>query len=322
MKKTSIILGGLVMLLVAACNSQGFKKTKSGLMYKIISNGKGAPAKKGDIIKIHFVQKVRDSLLGSSYGQMPFYSPVDSIGPMYDPKEIFPLLRNGDSAVVILMADTLLKKQGQLPPFIKRTDKITLSFRVAGLFTSDSAAQADQMAEMSKVQQQQQVEAEKQKVTKVKELEAYLAKNKIVTQKTASGTYVEIKDPGTGMLADSGKKAYVRYAGRLFSNGKEFETNMGPGKEGPGKEGYPVTVGPQANVINGWNQGLRFLKGGAKATLYIPFFDGYGQQSNIPGSQPYETLVFDIQIDSVVNVAPPPAAVPPPPTAPVPAPKK
>jgi FKBP-type peptidyl-prolyl cis-trans isomerase FkpA len=313
MKKTSIILGAIVMLLVAACNSQGFKKTKSGLMYKIISNGKGAPAKKGDIIKIHFVQKVRDSLLGSSYGQMPFYSPVDSIGPMYDPKEIFPLLRNGDSAIVILMADTLLKKQGQLPPFIKRTDKITLSFRVAGLFTSDSAAQSDQMAEMSKVQQQQQAEAEKQKVTKVKELEDYLAKNKITTQKTASGTYVEIKEPGTGIQADSGKKAYVRYAGRLFSNGKEFESNMGAGKEA-----YPVIIGPQANVINGWNQGLRLLKGGAKATFYIPFFDGYGQQSNIPGSKPYETLIFDISIDSVVNVAPPPAAVPPPPPAPAP----
>jgi FKBP-type peptidyl-prolyl cis-trans isomerase FkpA len=229
---------------------------------------------------------------------------------MYDPKEIFPLLRNGDSAVVILIADTIFKKQGQLPPFIKRTDKLTLTMRVAGLFTSDSAAQADQMAEMAKVQKNQAAEAEKQKETKVKELEAYIAKNNIKATKIASGTYVEIKEQGTGLQADSGTKAYVRYTGKLFPDGKVFESNMEAGKQA-----YPVVIGSRG-VINGWDAGLRLFKGGAKGTLYIPFFDAYGPQPG-PGGKPFENLIFDITIDSVVKEAPLPAApIPPPPANP------
>src|SRR5688572_10921487 len=120
MKKTTLLLSALsVLLLATACKNSGFKKTKSGLMYKIIADGKGPLVKRGDIIKIQFVYKLRDSVLQSSYEQMPFFAKVDSIGPVYDPQEIFTMLRKGDSAVVISLADSLAKKKGMLPEFIK-----------------------------------------------------------------------------------------------------------------------------------------------------------------------------------------------------------
>src|SRR5262245_54211610 len=145
MKKTTLLLSALSVLLMAtACKNSGFKKTKSGLLYKIISTGNGPKVKKGDIIKIQFVHKLRDSVLASSYDQMPFYAQVDSIGPVYDPQEIFSMLRKGDSAVVIRLADTLAKKQqGQLPDFIKKGDKLVLSMKVVDVFTVDSIAQKD-----------------------------------------------------------------------------------------------------------------------------------------------------------------------------------
>ncbi|HUP10648.1 MAG TPA: FKBP-type peptidyl-prolyl cis-trans isomerase, partial [Niastella sp.] len=298
MKKTTLILSALSILAFGtACKNSGFKKTKSGLLYKIIEDGKGPLVKRGDVIKIQFVHKLRDSVLASSYEQMPFYAKVDSVGPVYDPQEIFTMLHKGDSAVVIRMADSLAKKQGMLPEFIKPKDKLILSFRVVEIFSVDSIAQKDQMAEMQKAQQRQTQKQESLRGPKVKEIEDYLAKNKIVAQKAPQGTYVEVKQQGNGAQVDSGKYCSIRYTGKNFPSMKVFESNM----EG-GKDPFSVVVGTHA-VIPGWDEGLKYFKQGGKGTLYIPFFNAYGVQPG-PGGQPYENLVFDIEVVNVSDSAP------------------
>lgn len=324
MKRTTILLGGLAaMLLLAACSGGGYKKTKSGLLYKVMSDGKGKPAVRGNVLKFHVAQRIKggskDSLLGETYGKMPSYAQVDSIGPMYHPAEIFPLLRKGDSAVVVLLADTLFKKNpGGLPPFIGKKDKILITFKILDVFTADSLAQKDQMAESTKEQARQQAEqqklaeeGEKLKAPAVKEIEDYLAKNKITTQRTKGGTFVEIKDPGTGPQADSGMKVSVKYRGKLFPSGKEFESNM-DGSRPP----FDLVLGT-ASVIAGWDEGLTFFKKGGKGTLYVPFFQAYGDRPG-PGQKPHESLIFDVEIvdvsDPNVPAPPttPPVATPPP----------
>ncbi|WP_166437167.1 FKBP-type peptidyl-prolyl cis-trans isomerase [Niastella caeni] len=298
MKKTTILLSALSLLLLGtACKNSGFKKTKSGLLYKIVSSGNGPAVKRGDVIKLTFVHKLRDSVLASSEDQMPFYAKVDSVGPIYDPQEIFTLLHKGDSAVVIRLADSLAKKQGMLPEFIKPKDKLVLSFKVIEVFTVDSVAQKDQMAEMQKAQQRQQKKQEDLKGPKVKELEDYLAKNNIKFQKAPQGTFVEIKDPGNGAQVDSGKFCSIRYTGKSFPSMKVFETNMEAGKQP-----FDVVVGTHA-VIPGWDEGLKYFKKGGKGTLYIPFFMAYGAQPG-PGGKQYENLVFDIEVVNVSDSAP------------------
>jgi FKBP-type peptidyl-prolyl cis-trans isomerase len=298
MKKTTLLLSALsVLLLATACKNSGFKKTKSGLLYKIIPTGSGPLIKRGDVIKIQFVHKLRDSVLANSYEQMPFYAKVDSVGPAYDPQEIFTMLHKGDSAVVIREADSLAKKQGMLPEFIHPKDKLVLSFKVVDVFNVDSIAQKDQMAEMQKAQKRQQEKTESLKGPKVKELEDYLAKNNIKYQKGPQGTYVEIKDAGNGAQIDSGKFASIRYTGKLFPTMKVFETNMEPGKPA-----FDVQVGTHS-VIAGWDEGLKYFKKGGKGTLYIPFFLAYGAQPG-PGGKQYENLVFDIEVDNVSDTMP------------------
>jgi FKBP-type peptidyl-prolyl cis-trans isomerase FkpA len=322
MKRTTILLGSLaVMLLMAACSGGGFKKTKSGLLYKVISDGKGKPAQRGQVLKFHVSQRIKggskDSLLGETYGKMPSYAQVDSIGPMYHPAEIFSLLRKGDSAVVVMLADTLFKKNpGGLPPFITKKDKIFITFKILNVFTADSLAQQDQMAESTKEQARQQVEqqkaaaeGEKLKGPAAKEIEDYLAKNKITTQKTAGGTYVEIKELGTGMQAAAGKKIAVKYTGKLFPSGKEFESNMN-GSRPP----YELVLGTGA-VIPGWDEGLAFFKKGGKGTLYIPFFQAYGDRPG-PGQKPHESLIFDVEVVDVQDAPAPGAQGPQPGTPP------
>lgn len=304
MKKTTLILSALSILALGACKNSGFKKTKSGMLYKIIENGKGPLVKRGDVIKIQFVHKLRDSVLASSYEQMPFYAKVDSVGPVYDPQEIFTMLHKGDSAVVIRLADSLAKKAGQLPEFIKPKDKLILTLRVVEVFTADSLAQKDQMAEMQKAQQRQAQKQESLRGPKVKEIEDYLTKNKINATKAPQGTFVEVKQQGNGAQVDSGKYCSIRYTGKNFPSMKVFESNMEAGKEP-----FSVVVGTHA-VIPGWDEGLKYFKQGGKGTLYIPFFNAYGAQPG-PGGQQYENLVFDIEVVAVSDSAPKQPLAPP-----------
>src|SRR5580704_11315708 len=104
-KDLSYLFVFLAAITLASCNSNGFKKTKSGLLYKIISEGKGDPIKKGQFIKFSYTQKVRDSVLVSTdKAVIPTYTRIDSVGPIYSPLEVFPLLRKGDSLVVVQLA--------------------------------------------------------------------------------------------------------------------------------------------------------------------------------------------------------------------------
>ncbi|MBN9384906.1 MAG: FKBP-type peptidyl-prolyl cis-trans isomerase [Chitinophagaceae bacterium] len=284
---------GLLLTGAVSCTSQEYKKTKSGLLYKIISDKKNPVAKKGEFLKVHFVQKVRDSVLYSSEGGMPVYIQVDSARPVYSPTEVFPLLRKGDSAVVVELADTLQKRfGGQLPPFIHKKDKLTIAFKVLDVFPTLQAKTADQ--------EKEQV-GEKQR--EVSAVEGYLAQNNIKADKTEKGTYVVVNSAGDGPQVDSGKQVSVRYTGKLLPSGKEFESNM----KGPGNEPFKFVVG-QGQIIQGWDDGLRKFKKGGKGTLYIPAFLAYDQSPG-PGHKPYENLIFDVEIVDVTD-APKPASTP------------
>src|SRR5919108_4737025 len=151
MKKFSVILLGLALLVIAACNNVGFQKTKSGLMYKIMSANGAAPVKRGEWLKIHLRQSLNDSMMGETYGKMPIYIQSDSMPAMYDPREIIPLLKKGDSAVVVMLGDSIFKRQGGLLEGMKRKDKLILTFKVLDVFTNDSLKMVDETAEGNRV---------------------------------------------------------------------------------------------------------------------------------------------------------------------------
>jgi FKBP-type peptidyl-prolyl cis-trans isomerase FkpA len=293
MKNVSLFLLAVLTLFVAAsCKQQGFKKTKSGLLYKIFSDKKGELVKKGQFMKMEVVEKVHDSLLYSSVNSMPAYVRVDSSRNDYSPGEIFPLLRKGDSVLIVEIGDTLRRKFGQLPPFIRKGDKITLAFKVTDVFISEEMVTADRNNEV-----------EKQKQRERKLVEDYLADKKINAAKTDLGTYVVVQTPGDGPKVDTGKQVSVRYTGKIIPTEKVFESNMTP----PGNEPFKFVVG-RHEVIQGWDDGLKMFKKGGRGTLYIPAYLAYDQKA-APGSTPYENLIFEIEIVDVTD-APPPSAQP------------
>jgi FKBP-type peptidyl-prolyl cis-trans isomerase FkpA len=289
----SYLLISLVLLGAVSCTNTEFKKTKSGLLYKIYSDGKGESAKKGQFLKVNVVEKVRDSLLYTSYGGVPVYMPVDSPRPVYSYSEILSLLRKGDSAVTVLLVDSLQRKSnGQgMPPYFKKKDKITITFKVVDVFASESLLATDRDAEMNN-----------EKAREVKAVEGYLADHKINAEKTAKGTYVVVDSPGDGTQVDSGKQVSVRYTGKLFPSGKVFESTMTQ----PGNAPYKFVVG-QGQIIQGWDDGLRKFKKGGKGTLYIPAFLAYGQSAGGPSHKPFENLMFDVEVVDVTDAPKTPA---------------
>jgi FKBP-type peptidyl-prolyl cis-trans isomerase FkpA len=289
MKKINSFLFALLgILLLVACDNQGLKKTKSGLLYKIISDGKNPVVKKGQYVKLSFTQKisgVKDSVLFSSDSSMPAYVRIDSVPQTsYSPVEIFSMLRKGDSAVVIQLADSIQRKSQQpLPPFIHKKDKVVLTLRVTDVFDNEETVQKDRQSGLDSFHAKE-----------IKQVENYLQQHNIQATKTDMGTFVEIKNPGEGALIDSGKQVSVLYTGKLFPSGKIFETNE---KD----DGQPIkfVIGRRA-IIPGWDDGLRLLKKGASATLYVPAFLAYDQQPG-PGKTPNENLIFDVKIVDITE---------------------
>jgi len=312
MKKTaSVILSSLAVLLLASCSGGGFKKTKSGVLYKIISDGKGITAQKGQFLKIHVVQNVRkgttDSLLSTSYDALPYYYPlpVDSVPSSYNPAEVFMMLRKGDSAQIILEGDSLLRQGGQLPPFMKKSDKIVIGIKVIDVMNEETRAKDQATSE----QAYQEVLKKKESVQLTKDvatIESYLASKNIKAEKTGQGTFVEVLSQGDGPMADSGKVVSVRYTAQVLG-GVYVDSNIDSTKQSQPHpmEPFEFLSGSQGAVV-GMLEGVQKFRKGGKGNLYVPSSLGYGP--NPRGLvKANDNLVFYIEVLDVKDLPKQPA---------------
>src|SRR4030095_3228679 len=171
----------VVIFTIAGCGGLDYKRTKSGLLYKIISAGssKNPVAKENNYLKFNVVTKLNDSVIYSSYGKMPGYSKVGGTKEAsYSPVEIFGMLKKGDSAITVSLIDTFLKRgmASQLPPGAKKGDRMIVTFKVLDVFTNDSAIQKDYNAEMAKDKPRQDKEMQEQMALQKKQIKEMKAK--------------------------------------------------------------------------------------------------------------------------------------------------
>ena len=297
MKSIQSILFLAAAVMLASCGGGSFQKTKSGLLYKIISDGKGEQLKAGDYVKLNVIVKQKDSITYNSYGKIAAYTMVDS-SRTYDISEVLPKMKVGDSAVVVQLADSIAKQQmGQYPPGLKKGDKITLTFRLIKTFKDMGAFQTDVQAEM-----------DVQKEREIAVLDKYLKSKGINAVKTPKGVFVEIINPGTGVKPDSGKQVSIMYTGTTME-GKKFDSNIDTsfGHTEP----LQFVIG-QMGMIAGFEEAAKMLMKGGKAKAYIPSMLGYGMQGRPPAIMPYDNLIFEMELIDVTD-APKPAS----PTLPV-----
>lgn len=118
------------------------------------------------------------------------------------------------------------------------------------------------------------------------EIIAYIAKNNLTAQKSNSGLYYIINEPGTGEQPTQNSNVTVAYKG-YFTNGTVFDESTSEG----------VSFGLQ-QVIKGWTEGIPYFKEGGSGILLVPAHLGYGNNDNssIPGGS---VLIFEVKLVSV-----------------------
>lgn len=119
-----------------------------------------------------------------------------------------------------------------------------------------------------------------------KEIVDYIAKNKLTAQRTDSGLYYVINEPGDGAQPTSSSNVTVAYKG-YYSNGSIFDQSKAAG----------ISFGLN-QVIKGWTEGIPYFKVGGSGILLVPSHLGYGpfDYSGIPGGS---VLIFDVKLISV-----------------------
>jgi FKBP-type peptidyl-prolyl cis-trans isomerase len=309
-KNSKLILPALAGLLIfQACNKGGsFKKTESGLEYQLYSKNKDggyatkeAPKdstklnKTGQIIRMHMKYTTgKDSVLMDSYSKgMPFYIPVTKPSFKGGLEEAFAMVTPGDSGVFKVSADSLFTKtfKQPLPPFIEKGSFLTFYVRTDKAM-SEQEAMMDQQTEMMAYM-------EKQKKTDEAVIQKYIKEKGLKAQKTNSGLYYVITQPGTGTTPAPGNMVSVGYTGTTL-DGKEFDSSY----KNPQSQGKPIEfpIG-QGAVIPGWDEGIALLNKGSKATLIIPSTLAYGpqEQAKIPANS---VLRFDVELVDIKNTPP------------------
>lgn len=119
-----------------------------------------------------------------------------------------------------------------------------------------------------------------------KEIVDYIAKNKLTAQRTDSGLYYVINEPGDGAQPTSSSNVTVAYKG-YYSNGSIFDQSKAEG----------ISFGLN-QVIKGWTEGIPYFKAGGSGILLVPSHLGYGpfDYNGIPGGS---VLIFDVKLISV-----------------------
>jgi FKBP-type peptidyl-prolyl cis-trans isomerase FkpA len=302
---------GFVFILSAGCQNSGGVKKINGLEYNIVRhNAKDtAKARVGDIIEAN-IEVLADSMkngksvtftLADSRKEnqnkpVPFRVNLkDSLG---DFKNVLQFLTVNDSVVVRVAIDTIAKAYPNqpLPPFLKKGGFLTYKLSVVSV-----KSMADFQKEMQERQVEMQKQMEQQKTAQMpvddKLIQDYLAKNNIKAEKTASGIYYVISKPGTGATVAPGKKVSVNYTGKTL-DGKMFDSNTDPSK---GHVKPFEFIAGKNMVIPGWDEGIKLLKKGSKATLFIPSALAYGPRGAGGDIGPNTVLMFDVEVLDIMD---------------------
>ncbi|MBP6759979.1 MAG: FKBP-type peptidyl-prolyl cis-trans isomerase [Flavobacterium sp.] len=119
-----------------------------------------------------------------------------------------------------------------------------------------------------------------------KDISEFISNNNLSAQRSDTGLYYVIKEPGTGAQPTATSNVTVAYKG-TFLNGTIFDASTNAG----------ITIGLD-QVIKGWTEGIPHFKAGGSGMLLIPAHLGYGNYDyrGIPGGS---VLIFEINLISV-----------------------
>lgn len=118
------------------------------------------------------------------------------------------------------------------------------------------------------------------------EIKDYIARNSLTAQRSDSGLYYVILNPGTGANPTVTSNVTVAYKG-YYTNSSVFDQST--------TAGIPFGLN---QVIKGWTEGIQYFKPGGNGILLVPAHLGYGSYNynGIPGGS---VLIFDVKLISI-----------------------
>ncbi|GHN01461.1 hypothetical protein WSM22_29500 [Cytophagales bacterium WSM2-2] len=307
----NVVLVFLILVLFAAC-SPNDRETVSGQKFTIVKNGDGKEVTSERYLVLNFMFKdSKDSIWYDSRKNLPQVMYKKQINKPGDKLlEVLCMLTKGDSATFKIKADELFIKsfrQQQLPPKVEASSLFTFHFGLTDVLDSAQFVtyRNDQIAKQNELMAKQNEFAIKQQKEQFSKdsvtIDNFLREKNVKAKQSPLGVRYVITKPGTGANAKDGQTATVNYAGHLL-NGKYFDTSSeevakanGIYQNGRPYSAYPVTLG-QHGVIQGWEEVLKLMNKGCKATVYIPSALGYGAQGNGPIIPGNTILVFEMEV--------------------------
>ncbi len=268
------------------------KRTKGGLAYEMIIDKPGGPKPEvGDYVKMHLSYSVDDSTIYSTR-KLNNNEPVEFqlMKPGYkgDITEGFMEMTPGDSAVLYVPVDSLLKQGTPAMPWMRRGSNQFIVYKIAMV----DVKSMEQMKRYKESMAKEQIKKDDA------QLQAYFKKNNIKPKKTESGLYYTIERVGQGAKPEKGQKVSMNYTGKTL-DGKVFDSNVDPKFMHVQPFNFVLGAG---QVIKGWDIGVALLNEGTKGTLYIPSGLAYGENSPDPNKIPKNgILIFDVELVEILK---------------------
>lgn len=285
---------------------KSFKKTATGLAYRVVQKGAGPRPQEGEVMLIHMSYKAAKKVLFSTKEQgMPMAMPYtkDKLEQDGSVMEAVSMLQKGDKLLCKLDAAKIF---GEGWPYVaqqnnlKQDSQLLLDLHLQDIMTKEEH-QKWEKEQIAMLQQKQQEEAAKQLQEDTKIITNYLAEQQITAQTTPSGLFYVVDKPGKGECPKKGSTVKVNYTGKLL-DGKVFDTSVEStakeyGVHNPQRPYEPIAfklgIG---QVIQGWDEGISLLQKGSKARLFIPSTLAYGKQGAgglIPANA---VLTFEVEL--------------------------
>lgn len=121
-------------------------------------------------------------------------------------------------------------------------------------------------------------------------------------QQTPSGLVYVINEEGGSDKGIKGSKMTVHYTGKFRGSGEKFDSSH--------DRGQPMTFSYlEQRMIPGFEEGLKMIGKGGKATFYIPYFLAYGEAGRGAMMPPYSDLIFEIDMVDLDKTPAPPEEI-------------
>ncbi len=257
--------------------------TASGIYVHFKKKGNGIRPHVGDQVNLHLdIYLIDGSLLYSSRQKGKPWEII--LGKRFDTpaaSEIISMMSKGATVHAVAPSSMAYGEEGRgtmVPPYTP----LLYDIEVLEIIPEKELKKVRD-AEIKK----KEIDKEKAKKEEPVKIQEYIRENNISEQPRESGLYFVEQEPGTGPMAENGRKLKVHYTGMLL-DGTIFDSSLDRGQP------YEFVLGA-GRVIDGWDEGLALMRVGGKARLIIPSALAYGPNGSgaIP---PYAPLIFDVEL--------------------------